>query len=91
MISNKFLAQKYYQKPSAAPVRETSQQSEKNDFDYSDTNKMACLLCQRQFKTIEVLRKHTTQSDLHKVCDYLSKGVYLQDYRIISRMNQSVS
>ncbi|TIC24751.1 hypothetical protein E3Q12_01320 [Wallemia mellicola] len=54
------------EKPSAAPVRETSQQSEKNDFDYSDTNKMACLLCQRQFKTIEVLRKHTTQSDLHK-------------------------
>ncbi|RSH94379.1 hypothetical protein EHS25_004182 [Saitozyma podzolica] len=42
------------------------------DFDYADvstlatTGKVACLLCQRQFKTEEMLRKHTAQSDLHK-------------------------
>ena len=39
------------------------------EFDYSDTSKMACLLCQRQFKALEILRKHIAQSDLHKVCD----------------------
>ncbi|WVR04075.1 hypothetical protein IAU60_001074 [Kwoniella sp. DSM 27419] len=42
------------------------------DFDYTDvstlavTGKVACLLCQRQFKTEEVLKKHVAQSDLHK-------------------------
>ncbi|KAL7419762.1 hypothetical protein Q5752_005678 [Cryptotrichosporon argae] len=41
-------------------------------FDYSDTasfanlGKVACLLCQRQFKSEDVLRKHVAQSDLHK-------------------------
>ncbi|KAK8861328.1 hypothetical protein IAR55_002147 [Kwoniella newhampshirensis] len=41
-------------------------------FEYTDlstlasTGKVACLLCQRQFKTEEILRKHTVQSDLHK-------------------------
>lgn len=43
------------------------------DFDYTDTStysttgKVACLLCQRQFKSEEILRKHVVQSDLHKV------------------------
>ncbi|WRT65424.1 uncharacterized protein IL334_002367 [Kwoniella shivajii] len=43
-----------------------------HDFDYTDvstlaaTGKVACLLCQRQFKTEEILKKHTNQSDLHK-------------------------
>lgn len=42
------------------------------DFDYTDTTnfassgKVACLLCQRQFKSEEMLRKHNAQSDLHK-------------------------
>lgn len=41
-------------------------------FDYTDTTqfkvtmRVSCLLCQRQFKTEEVLRKHCTMSDLHK-------------------------
>ena len=39
----------------------------KEEFDYTDLNKMACLLCQRQFKTVEVLMKHCSQSDLHNV------------------------
>jgi hypothetical protein len=43
-----------------------------DEYDYTDlttlasTGKVACLLCQRQFKTEEILRKHTAQSDLHK-------------------------
>ncbi|ORX36419.1 hypothetical protein BD324DRAFT_628787 [Kockovaella imperatae] len=38
-------------------------------FDYSDMTtggKMACLLCQRLFKSEEELGKHTTRSELHK-------------------------
>ncbi|WWC68946.1 uncharacterized protein I206_102882 [Kwoniella pini CBS 10737] len=43
-----------------------------DDFDFTDfsslatSGKVACLLCQRQFKTEEVLKKHVAQSDLHK-------------------------
>lgn len=36
------------------------------DFDYSDEDRKACLLCQRQFKAIEVLYRHTAESELHK-------------------------
>jgi hypothetical protein len=28
---------------------------------------MTCLLCSRQFKTVDMLKKHSNQSDLHKV------------------------
>jgi len=28
-----------------------------------------CLLCARQFKTLEQLKRHNKESDLHKVCD----------------------
>jgi RNA-binding protein 5/10 len=34
--------------------------------DLSDTNLPKCLLCQRQFKSIEVLQKHSRQSELHQ-------------------------
>ncbi|WWC59936.1 uncharacterized protein I303_102499 [Kwoniella dejecticola CBS 10117] len=55
--------------PSKSP--QTDSTSTEN-FDYTDTSnlattgKVACLLCQRQFKTEEVLKKHVAQSDLHK-------------------------
>ncbi|PWN53547.1 hypothetical protein IE53DRAFT_383928 [Violaceomyces palustris] len=35
-------------------------------FDYSDDERKACLLCQRQFKTVDTLRRHENESDLHK-------------------------
>lgn len=38
-----------------------------DDFEYSDVKKTACLLCQRQLKSIDLLRKHNAASDLHKV------------------------
>jgi RNA-binding protein 5/10 len=37
------------------------------EFEFSDMTKLACLLCSRQFKTIEQLKKHNKESDLHKV------------------------
>ena len=33
---------------------------------FSDQVKMACLLCQRQFKSIDTLNKHKEKSELHK-------------------------
>ncbi|KAL7411546.1 hypothetical protein BDY24DRAFT_417075 [Mrakia frigida] len=40
--------------------------STSEEFEYSDTTKNACLLCQRQLKSLELLRKHNAGSDLHK-------------------------
>ncbi|PWN32776.1 uncharacterized protein FA14DRAFT_162063 [Meira miltonrushii] len=36
------------------------------EFNYLDEEKKACLLCQRQFKTLEVLKRHSIESELHK-------------------------
>jgi len=38
-----------------------------DEFEYSDVKKTACLLCQRQLKSLDLLRKHNAASDLHKV------------------------
>lgn len=35
--------------------------------DLSDPKVPKCLLCQRQFKSLEILQKHSSQSELHKV------------------------
>jgi len=39
---------------------------EEMEFEFSDVVKIACLLCARQFKTLEQLKKHNKESDLHK-------------------------
>lgn len=38
------------------------------EFEFSDTKAMTCLLCARQFKSLDVLKRHNKESDLHKVC-----------------------
>ncbi|KDQ33615.1 hypothetical protein PLEOSDRAFT_1091567 [Pleurotus ostreatus PC15] len=37
-----------------------------DEFEYADTSTMACLLCARQFKTLDQLKRHNKESDLHK-------------------------
>lgn len=37
------------------------------EFEFSDTNAMTCLLCARQFKNLDQLKRHNKESDLHKV------------------------
>ncbi|KAH7340485.1 hypothetical protein B0J17DRAFT_651532 [Rhizoctonia solani] len=37
-----------------------------DDLPYGDTGAMTCLLCSRQFKTVEMLKKHSNESALHK-------------------------
>ncbi|THH32967.1 hypothetical protein EUX98_g1229 [Antrodiella citrinella] len=36
------------------------------EFEFSDTTKITCLLCARQFKTLDQLKRHNNESDLHK-------------------------
>ncbi|KAG6334939.1 hypothetical protein ID866_4156 [Astraeus odoratus] len=36
------------------------------DFEYSDPTALTCLLCARQFKNIDQLKRHNKESDLHK-------------------------
>ena len=37
------------------------------EFEFSDTAAKTCLLCARQFKTLDQLKRHNKESDLHKV------------------------
>jgi hypothetical protein len=50
---------------------------------YVSEEKMTCLLCQRQFKTVEKLRKHELHSELHKT------NMRLDDYEQVRRIEQS--
>ncbi|KAF8580700.1 hypothetical protein K439DRAFT_289082 [Ramaria rubella] len=43
-----------------------SPNASQDEFEFSDTKSLACLLCSRQFKTIEQLKRHNKESDLHK-------------------------
>ncbi|KAH9927043.1 hypothetical protein B0H21DRAFT_839215 [Amylocystis lapponica] len=36
------------------------------EFEFSDTTAMTCLLCARQFKSLDQLKRHNKESDLHK-------------------------
>jgi hypothetical protein len=72
----------HYQAPSIFGSKSITPKDEAKEFDYTDssafetTGKVACLLCQRQFKTQDVLGKHVLQSDLHKARLFLW-GSYL--------------
>ncbi|KAI6214511.1 hypothetical protein M3Y94_00277000 [Aphelenchoides besseyi] len=54
---------------SEVTVDSTSNDQKVKEFDpedYLDRNQLACLLCQRQFKSSDILEKHCQKSDLHK-------------------------
>lgn len=60
--------------PPAAPTPSTSapptaaaDADAADEFAYADAKKTACLLCQRQLKSLDLLRKHNAASELHKV------------------------
>ena len=38
------------------------------EFEFSDVPTLTCLLCARQFKSLDQLKRHNKESDLHKVC-----------------------
>ncbi|KAF9821567.1 hypothetical protein IEO21_00413 [Rhodonia placenta] len=55
-----------------------------DEFEFSDTNAMTCLLCARQFKSLEQLKRHNKESDLHKAskCGILYSPVLIVSYGI---------
>jgi RNA-binding protein 5/10 len=53
------------QETESEPTASTSKVNEETSF--IDLAKMACLLCKRRFESVEVLNKHISKSDLHKV------------------------
>jgi RNA-binding protein 5/10 len=53
------------------------------EFEFSDLAKLACLLCARQFKMIDQLKKHNKESDLHKVPSFYS--LYVIDAKSAQR------
>ena len=53
--------------PTPGSSSETSPPPE-TEFQFSDINGLMCLLCARQFKTLDQLKLHNVKSELHKVC-----------------------
>ncbi|KAM8758125.1 RNA-binding protein 6 [Rhynchonycteris naso] len=53
-------------RPAQLPQREELTRKENEEDKLTDWNKLACLLCRRQFPNKEVLIKHQQLSDLHK-------------------------
>ncbi|RPD65767.1 hypothetical protein L226DRAFT_529916 [Lentinus tigrinus ALCF2SS1-7] len=51
--------------PIQPPKAATPPQAEA-EFEFSDTVAMTCLLCARQFKSLDQLKRHNKESDLHK-------------------------
>lgn len=45
------------------------------EFEFSDTAGLTCLLCSRQFKSLDQLKRHNKESDLHKARHF--SAVYL--------------
>ncbi|KAF9036778.1 hypothetical protein BJ165DRAFT_1505888 [Panaeolus papilionaceus] len=55
----------------AAPVASTSRAPsetapEADELEFSDSTALMCILCSRQFKTLDVLKRHNKESELHK-------------------------
>lgn len=53
------------------------------DFEFSDTVKFTCLLCARQFKSLDQLKRHNKESDLHKVLFPFQSLTFTVDYVLI--------
>ena len=47
-------------------VKAASPPQAETDFEFSDTVALTCLLCARQFKSLDQLKRHNKESDLHK-------------------------
>lgn len=58
------------------PSTATTPEPAEAEFEFSDTNAMTCLLCARQFKNIDQLKRHNKESDLHKARLFISFSVF---------------
>ncbi|GAC93552.1 hypothetical protein PHSY_001117 [Pseudozyma hubeiensis SY62] len=51
---------------STAPASTELSDAELTTYDYKDVQRVACLLCQRKFKSLDTLYRHESESKLHK-------------------------
>jgi hypothetical protein len=63
------------------PVHWQQQTDDGDDLKYADTLKLACLLCLRQFHSIDEIKRHNLLSALHKVFFALEFGRHRLDSR----------
>jgi hypothetical protein len=56
---------------SRVPSRAPSPQLVETELEFSDTNTLTCLLCARAFKSLDQLKRHNKESDLHKVRHFI--------------------
>jgi len=54
-------------KQKSASVEPPSAPEGEDEFEYSDPNALMCLLCSRQLKSLDQLKRHNKESELHKV------------------------
>ncbi|KAJ8078512.1 hypothetical protein PM082_012794 [Marasmius tenuissimus] len=52
--------------PVASSPSKSQSPPPENEFEFSDVTAMSCLLCSRQFKSMDQLKRHNNESDLHK-------------------------
>ncbi|KAJ7349444.1 hypothetical protein DFH08DRAFT_959593 [Mycena albidolilacea] len=52
--------------PTAAAAAASEPLPVEQEFEFSDVTALTCLLCARQFKTTDQLKRHNKESDLHK-------------------------
>lgn len=52
---------------------------------WMDCTRIACLLCQRQFKSLEILQKHVAQSGLHK------KNLQIEEFKQMAKEQREQS
>jgi RNA-binding protein 5/10 len=56
---------------SRVPSRAVSPQLVEIELEFSDTNALTCLLCARAFKSLDQLKRHNKESDLHKARHFI--------------------
>ncbi|KAJ3565270.1 hypothetical protein NP233_g7739 [Leucocoprinus birnbaumii] len=65
-------------KPDSIPSAQSTPPPE-TEFEFSDVGALMCLLCARQFKSLDQLKRHNKESDLHKA----------RNLSVVSYLNQS--
>jgi RNA-binding protein 5/10 len=58
---------------SRVPSRAPSPQPVETELEFSDTNALTCLLCARAFKSLDQLKRHNKESDLHKARHFICR------------------